>query len=61
MFEHIMVEQKNKEFLKTPLLDIDAVGELVAPVVPYIVLDWSVPYVINKTFPKQDGKIPIHF
>lgn len=61
MFEHTTVEQKNKEFLKTPLLDIDAVGELVAPVVPYIVLDRSVPYVVNKTFPEQDRKIRIHF
>ncbi len=47
MFEHTNTEQKNKEFLKTPFLDIDAVGELIAPVVPYIVLDRPVPYVLN--------------
>ncbi len=61
MFEHTIIEQKNIALLKTPFFDIDAVGELVAPVIPYIILDRSVPDVVNKTLPEEDRKIRVHF
>ncbi len=61
MFEHKAIEQKNIESLKTPFFNIDAIGELIAPVIPYIILDRPVPDVVNKTLPEEDRKIRVHF
>ena len=60
MFEHTWVGQKNSGVLKTPLFDIDAIGELIAAVVAQVVFHGAVADVIHKAFAEQHREMGVY-